>query len=329
MHPHKGRTRQVGATDPLLSLLLDNVQEVDQEGDDPPQRKAKATPGPRTALGEMHQRPDEVLFASYNANGLNEGQWDLLCNELERLGVAACAIQETKLRDVNASWNQSKYVLWANPCYEGPCQGAAGGVAWAICVRDGIVRCASVARLGGSGPIAKWVTFTLAGQGGCTHTLQLASVYILPHPAMGKSKDAIRDEVLVALDGAAGQRAVLMGDINCDCKDWNAEGRAWESALEGAGYVAFDQQNGWGKISIPTRMHAHMPWVPKDGNKKARGTGTPRHLDVVLASGPIVANLDPLMVAIGTDSKIDTPGYGACPCKSVRSLCLRFGLLST
>ena len=47
---------------------------------------------------------------------------------------------------------------------------------------------------------------------------------------MGKSKDAIWDEVLVALDGAAGQRAVLMGDINCDFQDGNAaEGRAWES----------------------------------------------------------------------------------------------------
>ena len=31
-----------------------------------------------------------------------------LCNELERLGVAACAIQETKLRDVNIYWDQSK-----------------------------------------------------------------------------------------------------------------------------------------------------------------------------------------------------------------------------
>ena len=125
--------------------------------------------------------------------------------------MVACAIQETKLRDVDISWDQSKYVLWADPCYEGPGQGAAGGVAWAIRVSD--VRCASVARLGGSGPVAKWVTFTLAGQGGCTHTLQLASVYAPPHPALGKSKAAIRDEVLVALDGAAGQRAVLMGQL--------------------------------------------------------------------------------------------------------------------
>ena len=81
-----------------------------------------------------------------------------------------------------------------------------------------------------------------------------------------------------------------MGDINCDFQDGNAEGRAWESALEGAGYTALDQQNGWGKI--PTRM----PWVPKHGAKKARGT--PRHLDVVLASGPAVANLDPLLVQV-------------------------------
>ena len=106
-------------------------------GRPPPQRKAKATPGPRTTHGEMHQRPCEVLFASYNANGLKEGQCDLLCNELERLGVAACAIQETKLRDVNVSWDQSKYVLWADPCYEGPGQGAAGGIAWAIHMRSG------------------------------------------------------------------------------------------------------------------------------------------------------------------------------------------------
>ena len=54
-----------------------------------------------------------------------------------------------------------------------------------------------------------------------------------------------------------------------------------------------------------------MPWVPKDGTKKAGGT--PMHLDVVLASGPAVAVLDPCMVAIGTDSDIDTPGFGACP----------------
>ena len=154
----------------------------------PSQRKAKATPGLRTTLGEMHQRPDEVLFASYNANGLKEGQWDFLCKELERLGVVACAIQETKLRDVDISWDQSKYVLWADPCYEGPGQGAAGGVAWAIRVSD--VRSASVARLGGSGPFAKWAAFTLAGHEGCTHTLQTASVYAPPHLALGKSKDA-------------------------------------------------------------------------------------------------------------------------------------------
>ena len=155
-------------------------------------------------------------------------------------------------------------MLWADPCYEGPGRGAAGGVAWAIRVSD--VRCASVARPGGSGPFAKWVTFTLAGQGGCTHTLQLASVYVPPHPALGKSKDAIQDEVLVALDGAAGQRAVLMGDVNCDFQDGNAEGRAREAALDGAGFTALDQQGGWGKV--PTRM----PWVPKDGTKKTRGT---------------------------------------------------------
>ena len=102
-------------------------------GGRPPQRKANSTPGPMATLGEMHQRPGEVLFASYNASGLKEGQQDLLCNDLaiERLGVAACAIQETKLRDVNAygSWDQSRCVLWAEPCYERPGQGAAGGVA--------------------------------------------------------------------------------------------------------------------------------------------------------------------------------------------------------
>ena len=128
-----------------------------------------------------------------------------------------------------------------------------------------------------------------------------------PHPALGKSKDAIRDEVLVALDGAAGQRAVLMGDVNCDFQDGNAEGRAWEEALDGARFTALDQRGGWGKV--PTRM----PWVPRDGTKKARGN--PSHLDVVLVSGPAVAVLDPRMVAIciGTDSEIDTPGFGACP----------------
>ena len=98
--------------------------------------------------------------------------------------MVECAIQETKLRDVNISWDQSKYVLWADPCYEGPGQGAAGGVAWAIRVSD--VRCASVARVGGSGPFAKGVAFPLAGQGGCTHTLQLASVYVPPPPGVGE-----------------------------------------------------------------------------------------------------------------------------------------------
>ena len=52
------------------------------------------------------------------------------------------------------------------------------------------------------------------------------------------------------------------------------------------------------------------------------------HLDVVLASGPTVVNLDPRMVAIGTDSEIDTPGCGACPkahrvdCKSGTCRCI-------
>ena len=104
--------------------------------------------------------------------------------------MVACAIQETKLRYVKVSWGQSKCALWAGPCYDayGPGQGAAGGVAWAIRVSD--VRSASVARLGGSGPFAKWAAFTLAGHEGCTHTLQMASVYAPPHPALGKSKDA-------------------------------------------------------------------------------------------------------------------------------------------
>ena len=159
------------------------------------------------------------------------------------------------------------------------------------------------------GALARWVPFTLAGQGGCTHTLQLASVYVPPHPALGKSKDAIRDEVLVALDGAAGQRAVLMGDANWTVtrKGGNAEGRAWEAALDGAGFTALDQQCRWGKVPM------RMPWVPKDGSKKASCRDTPRHLDVVLVSGLAVAVLDPCMVAIGTDSEIDTPGFGACP----------------
>ena len=58
-----------------------------------------------------------------------------------------------------------------------------------------------------------------------------------PHPALGKSKLRVAcqtwDEVLVALDGAAGQRAALMGDANCDFQDGNAEGRAWQAALDG------------------------------------------------------------------------------------------------
>ena len=77
-----------------------------------------------------------------------------------------------------------------------------------------------------------------------------------PHPALGKSKGA----VLVALDGAAGQRAVLMGDVNCDFQDGNAEGRAWdpEAALDGAGFAALDQQGGWGKV--PTRILGPHGW---------------------------------------------------------------------
>ena len=76
--PHGGTSSSgPGATKPLqlLSLLL--VQEVEQGGR-PPWKKTKATTGPRTALGEMRPRPNQVPFASYNANGLKEGQWDLL-----------------------------------------------------------------------------------------------------------------------------------------------------------------------------------------------------------------------------------------------------------
>ena len=140
-----------------------------------------------------------------------------------------------------------------------------------------------------------------------------------PHPALGKSKGAIRDEVLVALDGAAGQRAALIGDVKCDFQDINAEGRAWEAALDGAGLTALDQQGGWGKVPTRTRM----PWVPK------KDRGAPRHLDVVLAPGPAVAVLDPRMVAIGTDP--ETPGFGACPklkehkvdCRACAGTCMR------
>ena len=109
--------------------------------------------------------------------------------------------------------------------------GAAGGLAWAIRASD--VRCASVAHLAGAGPFVKWVTLSLkAGPGGGSHALQLASVYVPPHPAMGRSKDSIRDEVLGAVAAAAGQTAVLMGDINCDFRDENAEVRAWEQELD-------------------------------------------------------------------------------------------------
>ena len=75
---------------------------------------------PRTTLGDMQAGPGRMVFASYNANGLTEPQWDLLCNEMERLGVVACAIQETKLRIPEVSWDQDKYVLWADACYDGP-----------------------------------------------------------------------------------------------------------------------------------------------------------------------------------------------------------------
>ena len=58
----------------------------------------------------MHQRPDQVLFASCNVNGLKEEQWDLRLTSCERPRVAACAIQETKLRGVIVSWDQSTYL---------------------------------------------------------------------------------------------------------------------------------------------------------------------------------------------------------------------------
>ena len=52
---------------------------------------------------------------------------------MERLGVVACAIQETELGKPEVNWDQDKCVLWADACYGGPGMGAAGGLAWAIC----------------------------------------------------------------------------------------------------------------------------------------------------------------------------------------------------
>ena len=77
------------------------------------------------------------------------------------------------------------------------------------------------------------------------------------------------------------------------------KGEPGRQPLIGQGPLPWTSQVGGG------RSPRACPWVPKDGTKKARGN--PRHLDVVLASGPAVAVLDPRMVAIGTDSEIDTP----------------------
>ena len=90
-----------------------------------------------------------------------------------------------------------------------------------------------------------------------------------------------------------------MGDINCDFRDENAEVRAWELELDRSGFTPLDQQGAWGDVA--TR-------VPQGAQR-----GRSRQLDVVLASGPAMANAAPEMMAIGSDSQLDTSGFGACP----------------
>ena len=117
---------------------------------------------------------------------------------------------------------------------------------------------------------------------------------------MGKSHAAIRDEVLgVQLDATSGQKAALMGDINCDMGDSSPGAHAWGQALNATGYVAIDRVGAWG--DTPTRF-------PRGGQH-----GEPRHIDTVVVSGPGMVRYDPHVVAIGTDTEVDTAGYGTCP----------------
>ena len=56
--------------------------------------------------------------------------------------------------------------------------------------------------------------------------------------AMGKTHAAIRDEALGVLDATQGQKAALMGDVNCDLGGPSPGAYAWGQALNATGHVA-------------------------------------------------------------------------------------------
>ena len=51
---------------------------------------------------------------------------------------------------------------------------------------------------------------------------------------------------------AAGHKAVLMGDINCELRDENTDVRAWELELDRAGFTPLDQHGAW--VGVATRV---------------------------------------------------------------------------
>ena len=123
--------------------------------------------------------------------------------DLEARDALVCAIQDHKLDSV-AGFDQSKYKMWFDPCYKGPGGGPAGGVGWAV--RVGRERCVSVAHLPGAGPSVEWISLSVESPGAGKSTFDLASAYVPPQGAPGKTHVAIRDEVLGVLDATSGRR---------------------------------------------------------------------------------------------------------------------------
>ena len=60
----------------------------------------------------------------------------------------------------------------------------------------------------------KWITLSVENTGVGKSTFDLASVYVPPQGAMGKSHAAIQEDVLGVLEATQGQKAALMGDVN-------------------------------------------------------------------------------------------------------------------
>ena len=92
-------------------------------------------------------------------------------------------------------------------------------------------RCASVAHLPGAGPFVKRISLSVESPGAGKSVFDLASAYVPPQGAPGKTHMAIRDEVLSALEATSGRRSALMGDINCDLGDDSPGAQAWAQAL--------------------------------------------------------------------------------------------------